>query len=297
MAEAGPYELLDSGHGEKLERVGALRLRRPAPQAFWPPSLDGAEWDRVDARYERSSTGGGEWADGARLPEEWPVRHGGQVMLARATGFGHIGLFAEQAPFWHFLREQCRGATAAGREVELLNLFAYTGGSSLAAAGGGARVTHCDASRGLVQWASDNARANGLGDAPVRWIVDDVQKFLRREERRGRRYDAIVLDPPSFGRGPKGEVWKLEEGIVELLAQCRAVLADEPLLFLLSAHTPGVGPLALHGLLRHALAGIEGPSSCGEMSIPCANAGPPLPSGAWAAWAATGDLPRAAGPS
>lgn len=297
MPEAGPYELLDSGHGEKLERVGSVRLRRPAPQALWPPKLGAAEWDAADARYERSSSGGGQWAEGARLPDEWPVEHGGQRMLARATGFGHIGLFAEQAPAWHFLREQCRRASAGGQPVELLNLFAYTGGSSLAAAAGGARVTHCDASRGVVQWASDNARANGLGDAPVRWIVDDVQKFLRREARRERRYHAIVLDPPSFGRGPKGEVWKLEDSIVELLELCRDVLAPQPRLFLLSAHTPGVGPLALHGLLRHTLGERPGRSGCGEMSVPCATGGAPLPSGAWAAWAAEGELPSPAGPA
>lgn len=282
------YSLLDSGDGEKLERFAEIEVVRPSPQALWRRTLPAARWSGARARYLRSNKGGGRWDPPHALPEQWDCRIGGQQMLLRPTGFGHVGVFPEQVRFWHWLQAR---VTA---DHEVLNLFGYTGGSTIAAARGGARVTHCDASRGVVQWASENARRNDLNEAPVRWIVDDALKFLRREARRERRYHGIVLDPPSFGRGPKGEVWKLEEGIGELLAATIDVLhADTGAFVLLSAHTPGLGGRALENLLRQSLASraASGPCAHGEMVIASTAPAPALPSGTWAAWAHDGNLP------
>jgi 23S rRNA (cytosine1962-C5)-methyltransferase len=281
------YRLLDSGDGEKLERFGQVLLRRPSPQVLWPRTLEPAIWDRAWATYHRSHKGGGRWEQHRPLPETWICRVGSLRFALRPTGFGHIGVFSEQEPFWDWIEGQCRGAE---RALSLLNLFAYTGGSTLAAIRAGATVTHCDASRGVVAWASDNARLNGLGEDSIRWIVDDVHKFLRREKRRGHRYDAIVLDPPSFGRGPKGEVWKLEAGIGTLLEHCVDLLSEGAAFLLLSAHTPGIGPLALRNLVRAALdrrPDLRVEEHClaqGEMRIRPAHGHCVLPSGTWVAW-------------
>jgi 23S rRNA (cytosine1962-C5)-methyltransferase len=269
----------------------------------------------------RSSTGGGEWSFRRPLPESWTLDWAGERWRIQPTGFGHVGLFPEQMPFWRWIRQQCADALrmppdaaratapsstgmqsgsapgAPAPHVEVLNLFAYTGGSSLAAARGGASVTHCDAARGIVAWASENARLAQLGEGSIRWIVDDAMKFVRREQRRQRRYDAVILDPPSFGRGTKGEVWKLEEHLPDLLSACAALLSEHARFVLLSAHTPGVGALALRNLLAEVLggrtAGRPGSMGCGEMLIPEASPGAPraLPSGTWAAWAADRQLP------
>lgn len=298
------YLLIDSGEGEKLEDVGGQLVVRPSPQALWPRTLGRDRWEAARAHYRRSSRGGGHWEPKKALPEQWECEVGPHRFLVRATGFGHVGFFPEQVPFWRWLRDRSEAASAArGTPLEVLNLFAYTGGSSLAAASGGASVTHCDASRGVVQWASENAAANGLQDAPIRWIVDDALKFLRREARRERRYQGLVLDPPSFGRGPKGEVWKLEEGVNELLEACCAVLDDSPAFVLFSAHTPGIGALALRQLLAgalHARFGADAPDGTmahGEMSVPASESPHALPSGTWTTWQAEGPSPDAQGES
>jgi 23S rRNA (cytosine1962-C5)-methyltransferase len=289
----GDYALLDSGQGSKLERFGEFVLERPSPQSLWLPRLESAQWKRAAAKYHRSSEGGGEWESSRPLPDEWWIGMGGLELRMQATGFGHVGIFAEQLPFWHWITRQCADA---GRRLEVLNLFAYTGGSSLAAAKGGARVTHCDASRGIVQWASENAQANGLGEgsadgAEIRWIVDDAWKFVGRESRRGHRYDAIILDPPSFGRGPKGQVWKLERDLTGFLAGLRELLSPQPAFLLLSAHTPGVGAVALRNLLGDAVNGLPGACEAGEMVIPEGDGARQLPSGTWATWSADGAPP------
>lgn len=281
------YALLDSGEQSRLERFGGWVLDRPSPQAFWRRRLPASDWGAAHARYERSSEGGGRWVEQAGVPEAWTCRVGPLELELRRTGFGHVGVFAEQIPFWQWLRPAVAAwATRIQRPPRVLNLFAYTGGSSIAAAMGGAEVTHCDASRGAVQWASENAARNELGGGAIRWIVDDALKFLRREARRENLYDGVVLDPPSFGRGPRGEVWKLEEGAAELLDAVVQVLAPDPAFVLLSAHTPGLGPLALANLLRSALrshpAATALESECGEMVVQPDGDGFTLPAGTWA---------------
>ena len=281
------YELLDSGHQTKLERFGEIVLHRPSPQALWSPRLDAAIWDAADARYERSSRGGGDWIAGPDVPETWDCRVGPFQFGLRRTGFGHVGVFTEQIRFWAWLSSAVqKRQEALGRAPRVLNLFAYTGGSSLAAAVGGAEVTHCDASHGVVQWASENADRNDLGSGSIRWIVDDALKFLHREARRENTYDGIILDPPSFGRGPRGEVWKLEEGATELLDAVVAVLDPDPGFVLLSAHTPGIGALALENLLGAAMADRAASTdlefSHGEMLVETTAGVLALPSGTWA---------------
>jgi 23S rRNA (cytosine1962-C5)-methyltransferase len=278
------YELLDSGGFAKLERFGDWILHRPSPQAFWAPRKPEL-WASAHARYERSSKGGGSWVEDNDVPEAWSCRVGGFDLELRRTGFGHIGVFTEQVPFWKWITAAC-----SERSIRVLNLFAYTGGSSLAAARGGADVTHCDASRGVVQWASENAERNEMSGS-IRWIVDDAIKFLRREERREKTYDGIILDPPSFGRGPKGEVFKLEEGAQELMEAVIAVLDPEPAFVLLSAHTPGLGPISLRNLLESALSEHPAAPSMaldfGEMCVEGSDDGFKLPAGTWARAART----------
>jgi len=264
------YELLDSGEGERLERFGEVVLARKQATALWRRSLPESAWQEAHGRHIGSGDSEGRWEFARPVPDEWWVSHGGLRMLMRPNPFGHLGLFPEQAANWQWLREQLRPGD------RLLNLFAYTGGSSLAAAQAGARVTHVDAVRGVVNWAAENARAAGLES--IRWIVDDALKFVEREGRRGHRYEAIVLDPPTFGRGPKGQVWKLERDVVRLLDGCRALLAEEPRLLLLSAHTPGITPGVLANLAIDA-SPAGGTVEAGEMVVD----GPrPLPSGCYA---------------
>ena len=274
------YELLDSGNEKKLERVGEYLLVRPSPQAVWSPSLPEERWQKADATYIRSSTGGGEWEFRRRLPERWEIEHRGFKFIIKPTGFGHLGLFPEQGDSWGWIEEKVR---ASKRPVSVLNMFAYTGGSTLAAARAGASICHLDASKGVVDWARENAALSGLSDRPIRWIVDDVEKFVKKEITRGRSYDAIILDPPSFGRGAKGEVWKIEEGLLMLLAECRELLSDDPLFILLTCHSPGFTPLVLQNLLAEMMKGYAGMLSCGEMAILEAT-GRLLPSGAYARW-------------
>lgn len=281
MPLASTYALLDSGHGAKLEQVGPYRLVRPAPQALWRPSVPAEVWDTSAATYQRHSSGGGTWTYRHRLPDAWAITYGGLTLQIKLTDFGHLGFFAEHAPHWHWVQQAIR---AAGRPIRLLNAFAYTGGTSLAAAVAGAQVVHLDAAAGIVAWARENAALSGLTETPIRWVVEDVSKFLTREARRGHTYDAIILDPPSFGRGSKGEVWKLERDLPALLELCQQVLSPEPLCVLLSAHTPGVTPLVLQHLLADMLGTRSGNLTSLEMRVPGAEGARLLPSGALARW-------------
>ena len=274
------YELLDSGNGAKLERFGEIVLARPCAQAVWQPQRP-ARWKSADATFDRED--GNRWHGRNRLPQEWVIDVDGTRFRLSGTDFGHLGIFPEQRAQWTWIRET---VAAAGRPVRMLNLFAYSGGSTLAAARGGAEVCHLDASKGMVQWARANAALNGLENHPIRWIVDDAHKFLNREIRRGRRYDGIILDPPTYGRGGNGETYKIERDLTETLRLCRALLSDSPLFLLLSAHTPGHTPIVLGNVLTQALRGLGGAVTSGEMVL----AGAPdvflLPSGAYARWQA-----------
>ena len=281
VSDASGYHLLDTGHGAKLEQVGPYRLVRPAPQALWRPTQPPQVWDTAVACYHRQSSGAGTWTYKQQLPPAWTVTHCDLTLKVKLTDFGHLGFFAEHGAHWQWVRQRI---DAAPRPIRLLNAFAYTGGMSLAAAMAGASVVHLDAAEGIVAWARDNAQLCGLAEAPIRWIVEDVSKFLRREVRRGHRYDAIVLDPPSFGRGSQGEVWKLERDVPALLDLCSQVLSPEPRFILVSAHTPGVTPLGLEHLLADMLGPCGGLLSSMEMVIPHSDGARVLPSGALARW-------------
>ena len=278
------YELLDCGGGEKLERWGKYLLVRPDPQAIWNTPRTHAGWRRPDGRYRRSSTGGGSW-EKSDLPDRWQVRYQNLTFQVKPMNFKHTGLFPEQAVNWDFAQEQIR---AAGRPVSVLNLFAYTGAASVACAAAGASVCHVDAARGMVQWARENARASGLEGAPIRWIVDDCAKFVEREIRRGRRYDAVIMDPPSYGRGPTGEVWKLEDSLYPFVELCAGVLSDEPLFFLINSYTTGLAPSVLTYLLETVISRrFGGRTVSGEIGLPVTETGLALPCGATGRW--TGD--------
>ena len=278
------YRLLDTGRGRRLEQVGPFRLDRQATQAFWSRRLPEKEWQRADGFHHRSETGGGHWEFHRRLPASWQARHGGFLFEIRPTPFGHIGLFPEQADQWSWL-QRVAAPRGGGEPWNILNLFAYTGGSTLALARAGARVCHVDASRGMVDQARRNAAANDLAEAPVRWIVDDVMGFLRREERRGRRYDGVVLDPPSFGRGRKREIFKIDEDLPSLLSLCRSLVGEAPHLALLTCHTPGYTPLVLRNMLEEAFPGLPAGTEAGEMIVAESASARPLPSGAWCRFA------------
>jgi len=276
------YELLDAGDGSKLERFGPYVLERPCAQAAWRPRLAREEWERADATFSRK--GRMCWVLRRELPESWVVRVAGVRMKLSRTDFGHLGLFPEQRTLWQWSAERLGASVAAGRTPSVINLFAYSGGASLAAARAGAAVCHVDASKGMVGWARENATLNDLGEAPIRWIVDDALKFLRREIRRGVRYDAIILDPPTFGRGARGEVYKIDRALQETLACCAELRSERPAFVLLSTHTPGFTPTVLSHLLSDFFG--DGRIDSGEMLL----AGKPgvwaVPSGGWAAWVA-----------
>ncbi len=275
------YTLLDSGQGNKLEQIGPYRLIRPAPQAIWSPRRKPALWDSAHAIYRRSKSGGGHWDYKQPLPESWTIRYHRLKLMIKLTDFGHIGLFAEQGPNWDWIQTQIK---TAKRPIHVLNTFAYTGGSTLAAAMAGAKVVHLDSSKGIVTWARENAALGGLAQHPIRWIVDDVSKFVKREIKRNQRYDALIFDPPSFGRGSKGEVWKFERDLPQLLEQCQHLLSDQPLFVLLSTHTPGFTPLALENLLADMMQPYGGHLSSAEMVIPEQASDRFLPSGTMGQW-------------
>ncbi len=279
------YELIDSGDGRKLERFGDLILERPAAQAAWRPQLSEEAWRNAHARFDREE--GNRWHGRQLLPREWEAQIEGLRFRLSSTDFGHLGVFPEQRPMWRWLRDTCRARPG----LRVLNLFAYSGGSTLAPAQGGAEVCHVDASKGMTEWARDNARRNRLDTAPIRWIVDDVSVFMAREIRRGKQYDGIILDPPSFGRGAKGEMFKIEEQINPLLDQVRALLSEKPAFLLLSGHTPGFTARVLHNLIEQTMQGMPGNIDSGEMQLDGTPGVRPLPSGAYARWQAAPATP------
>ena len=277
------YELLDSGHGRKLECVGSVLVERQAPAAVWSPRLPAQDWEQINGRHERSDKGGGRWIWLNEPRGSWHISFGELRLQIKPTPFGHLGVFAEQAEQWDWLRRAVTELKKESGEVpELLNLFAYTGGSTLAAAQSGARVTHVDAARGIVDWARQNASLNDLQDAPVRWIVEDCVRFLQREVKRGRRYDGVILDPPSFGRGTRGEVWKIDDDLLELLGLCRELVGEDPGIVLLSSHSPGYSALGLGNLLAEFFGGGMRALETGEMSIGHRDDARLLPSGTFA---------------
>ena len=275
------YELLDCGGGEKLERWGKSILVRPDPQAIWDTPRQHPGWKHPDARYERSSSGGGQWVT-KNVPQRWQVGYRGLTFQVGLMNFKHTGVFPEQAANWDFARSLIE---KAGRPVSVLNLFAYTGGATVACAAAGASVCHVDAARGMVQWARDNARLSELEDAPIRWIVDDCGKFVEREIRRGRRYDAVILDPPSYGRGPSGEVWRLEENLFPFVELVAGVLSDEPLFVILNSYTTGLSPSVLTYILQTVIGRkFGGHTVSDELGLPVTATGLALPCGAAGRW-------------
>ncbi|MBO5577145.1 MAG: class I SAM-dependent methyltransferase [Ruminococcus sp.] len=276
------YEILDTSSGDKLERWGDVTLVRPDPQIIWKSPKRSDMWSRADGIYHRSDKGGGQWEFRRKLPQSWQINYGELKFNIRPTGFKHTGLFPEQAVNWDFMADKIK---QAGRPINVLNLFAYTGGATLACANAGASVAHVDASKGMVQWARENAQASGLADKPIRWLVDDCEKFVRREIRRERRYDAIVMDPPSYGRGPGGEVWKLEDCIYDLVQTCAGVLSDKPLFFLLNSYTTGLSPSVMAYILRDVLCTrFGGKVTADEIGLPVKATGSVLPCGSTAIW-------------
>lgn len=276
------YKIYDTTDGEKLESWGGKILVRPDPQIIWKSPKKTDMWARADAVYHRSAKGGGEWEVRKKLPESWNISYGDLKFVIRPTGFKHTGLFPEQAVNWDFMADKIRSAQG---DVRVLNLFAYTGGATLACANAGASVTHVDASKGMVSWARDNAAASGLSDRPIRWLVDDCEKFVKREIKRGKKYEGIVMDPPSYGRGPGGEVWKLEDCIYDLVSICAQVLSDEPLFFLLNSYTTGLSPSVMAYILNEIIVPKFGGSvTADEIGLPVENSGMALPCGSTAIW-------------
>ena len=261
-----------------------VSLVRPDPQIIWKTPKKHPGWKKADGHYSRSSSGGGSWAFAKKLPTSWEMDYEplGLTFKIQPTGFKHTGLFPEQAVNWDWMAEQIR---SAGRPISVLNLFSYTGGATLACASAGASVCHVDASKGMVQWARENAALSGLTEKPIRWIVDDCEKFVAREIRRGRKYDAVIMDPPSYGRGPGGEVWKLEENIYDLVELCSGVLSDDPLFFLLNSYTTGLSPAVMGYLLGSVLKPkFGGDVTADEIGLPVEESGMVLPCGSTAIW-------------
>ncbi len=273
------YEVLDTGDGEKLERWGSIVLRRPDPQVIWPkcrPEL----WQRADAHYHRSERGGGTWEFFKKLPERWQIGYRDLRFYVRPTGFKHTGLFPEQAANWDWMAGLI---SRADRPVRVLNLFGYTGGATAACALAGAKVTHVDAAKGMVQWAGENRRLSGIDESSVRWIVDDAKKFVEREARRGNAYEGILMDPPSYGRGPGGEVWKLEDELFSLVFACEKVLSGQALFMLINSYTTGLQPAVLHNMLSMTAGRRGGRVIADEVVLPV-TAGGILPCGASGRW-------------
>ncbi|OUW19367.1 MAG: SAM-dependent methyltransferase [Opitutales bacterium TMED158] len=273
------YEILDCGDGMKKERWGDFILVRPDPQVIWP--LAASDWGDFDAFYHRSKKGGGRWEFRNRLPEFWKINYGNAVYKIRPTDFKHTGLFPEQAANWDWFSERIRKASS---QPKLLNLFGYTGGASIAAALAGASVCHVDAAKGMVAWCRENAALSGLTSAPIRYIVDDCVKFVEREIRRGNRYDGIIMDPPSYGRGKNGEVWQFEKDLWGFLQKCRQLLSPSPLFFLVNAYTSGISPTIVGNLVRETLDGIGGKVVSGEIGIPIGGGSNALPCGLYSRW-------------
>lgn len=275
------YEVIDTSNGEKLERWGDYLLVRPDPQVIWNTPKELTEWRKPNGHYHRSNKGGGEW-EFFHLPEEWSISYRELTFHLKPFSFKHTGLFPEQAANWDWCRDLIK---SAGRPVKVLNLFAYTGGATVSAAAAGASVTHVDASKGMVTWAKENAVASGLADAPIRWLVDDCGKFVEREIRRGNKYDAIIMDPPSYGRGPKGEIWKIEDSIYPFLELTSQVLSDDSLFVLLNSYTTGLQPAVLNYMMSTVFAKrFGGHVEADEVGLPVTQSGLVLPCGAAGRW-------------
>jgi 23S rRNA (cytosine1962-C5)-methyltransferase len=275
------YEVMDCSGGEKLERWGDYILVRPDPQVIWNTPKSLKEWRQPNAHYHRSSKGGGEW-EFFDLPEQWSVHYRSLTFHLKPFSFKHTGLFPEQAVNWDWFSDKIK---KAGRPLKVLNLFAYTGGATIAAAAAGAAVTHVDASKGMVSWAKENAVSSGLADAPVRWLVDDCKKFVEREIRRGNKYDGIIMDPPSYGRGPKGEIWKIEESLHEFVQLCTQILSEDAVFFLINSYTTGLAPSVLTYLMSvEIVQDFGGRVESSEIGLPVSSNGLVLPCGASGRW-------------
>jgi 23S rRNA (cytosine1962-C5)-methyltransferase len=286
------YEVIDCSKGEKLERWGDYLLVRPDPQVIWDTPKKEKGWRKMNGHYHRSSKGGGEW-EFFQLPKEWTIQYSLPInkkltFHLKPFSFKHTGLFPEQAANWNWFSQLIADAVSKGRQVKVLNLFAYTGGATLAAAAAGASVTHVDASKGMVTWAKENSISSGLKDAPIRWLVDDCVKFVEREIRRGNHYDAIIMDPPSYGRGPKGEIWKIEESVYPLIQLCSQILTDNPLFFLINSYTTGLQPAVLSYMISTVLGTANGTVTASEIGLPVSSNGLVLPCGASGRYEATG---------
>ncbi|MDE6992454.1 MAG: class I SAM-dependent methyltransferase [Lachnospiraceae bacterium] len=282
------YEVIDTASGEKLERWGKYILVRPDPQVIWNTEREDHRWKKPNGHYHRSSNGGGEW-EFFKLPQEWDIRYNDLTFHLKPFSFKHTGLFPEQAVNWDWSASIIKEALAKdpSREIKVLNLFAYTGGATLSAAAAGAHVTHVDASKGMVGWAKENASSSGLSAAPVRWLVDDCVKFVEREIRRGNTYDAVIMDPPSYGRGPKGEIWKIEDSIYPFIRLTAKVLTKKPLFFLINSYTTGLQPAVLTYMLETAIVPEHGGSvDASEIGLPVSSNGLVLPCGASGRWTA-----------
>jgi 23S rRNA (cytosine1962-C5)-methyltransferase len=275
------YELLDCSGGEKLERWGRYILRRPDPQAIWDTPKKPDLWNKADAVYERSTTGGGQWTK-SKVPEGWRIGYKDLSFNVRLMNFKHTGIFPEQASNWDFITEKIQNA---GRPIKVLNLFAYTGAATVAAAKAGASVVHVDAAKGMVAYAKENAEASGLAQSPIRYIVDDCRKFIEKEIRRGKKYDAVIMDPPSYGRGPTGEVWKLEDSLYGFLELCTGVISDRPLFMLISSYTTGLSPSVLTYLADTVMSKrFGGSSESGELGLKVKETGLIFPCGSACRW-------------
>ena len=274
------YEVLDTSKGEKLERWGDYLLVRPDPQVIWDTPKDNAGWRKMNGHYHRSKKGGGEW-EFFDLPHQWSINYGELTFNLKPFSFKHTGLFPEQASNWDWFGYLIK---KADRPIKVLNLFAYTGGATLAAAAAGASVVHVDASKGMVTWAKENAASSNLSEAPIRWIVDDCIKFVEREIRRGNEYDGIIMDPPSYGRGPKGEIWKIEDAIHPLIKSCAKLLSKKPLFFLVNSYTTGLAPAVLTYMVATELKQFNGTVDAQEVGLPVTDSGLVLPCGASARW-------------
>ena len=276
------YELLDCSSGERLERWGNVTLIRPDPQVIWKTPKKHPAWRRADAVYHRSSSGGGNWEIKNKIPSFWSIGYGDLNFNVKTMGFKHTGIFPEQAVNWDYTAKLI---TNAGRPVKVLNLFAYTGGATVACLKAGAEVVHVDASKGMVQWAKENAVASGVADRKVRWIVDDCVKFVQREIRRGNKYDIIIMDPPSYGRGPGGEIWKLENEVYSFVELCSQVLSDNPIMVLINSYTTGLSPAVMQYILGALIKPkFGGVAESDEIGLPVTQTGMVLPCGASAIW-------------
>ena len=275
------YEILDMANGEKLENWGGYTLVRPDPQIIWKTKSFPDKWKNVNATYKRSKTGGGAWNYRTKLPASWQIKYGNLVFNIKPMGFKHTGLFPEQAVNWDWMMYKIKSSR---RPIKVLNLFAYTGGATVACLAAGASVCHVDSSKGMVAWAKENVISSNLQDKPVRYIVDDVIKFVQREIRRGNTYDAIIMDPPSYGRGTSGEVWQFEENIADLVELCTKILSNKPLFFLINSYTTGISPEVLSNILKINLNKYNGKITSGEIGLPMKSSNLLLPCGIFGRW-------------